>query len=497
MRPALDNRSSGVPIYCLHQRQFPGGSHGIPGSPLDSSHLVTAPLSEPVDLWEAELWDELLANLDERRVIPIVGPDLLVVDTPRGTMPLESFLAAELADRVGLTDLRAPRNLNEVVCAHLRRGQRREALYPRLKTIFQETELTPPAALRKLAEIAHFDLFVTTTFDPLLELALNTVRFGGEERTETVAYSTREARDLAVPKRDLRAPLVYHLFGRLSASPSYVLSEEDLLEFIFALQSPARAPERLFDELERNHLLLLGGNFADWFARMFLRTAKGHRLSESREVLEILADSRTPSEPGLVTFLAHFSSRTRVFQGSAVQFVDELHRRYRELHPAAETGPGLAYHDEMRPGSVFLSYASEDRRAVERLKAGLEASGIPVWFDRDQLKAGDHWRDLLRHNIDQCSLFIPVLSATTERKIEGEFRREWRWALDREQRMAGGRVFILPVVVDETDAFTTAERRFLELHIAQLPGGEVSTEFRDRIRRILERIGAAPGGNAT
>ncbi len=455
---------------------------------------MTAPLPAAVGLWESELWDELLANLDERRVIPIVGPDLLEVETPTGPARLETWLAAQLAERVGLHDLPAPRTLNEVVCAHLRRGQRREALYPRLKTIFQEAAITPPPVLRKLAEIAHFDLFVTTTFDPLLEEALNAVRFSGEQRTETMAYSTREAHDLAVPKRDLRAPLVYHLFGRLSASPSYVLSEEDLLEFIFALQSPARAPERLFDELERNHLLLLGVNFADWFARMFLRTAKGHRLSEAREVLEILADSRTPGEQGLVTFLAHFSSRTRVFQGTAVQFVDELHRRYRELHPAEETGPGLAYHDEMRPGSVFLSYASEDRRAVERLKAGLEASGIPVWFDRDQLKAGDHWRDLLRHNIDQCSLFIPVLSATTERKIEGEFRREWRWALDREQRMAGGRVFILPVVIDETETFTTAERRFLELHIARVPGGEVSPDFGDRVRHILERVAPAAEG---
>src|SRR5438270_927949 len=84
-----------------------------------------------------------------------------------------------------------------------------------------------------------------------------------------------------------------------SRSPSYAISDEDLLEFLYALQSESRRPERLFDELENNHLLIVGGNFSDWVARMFLRTAKRRRLSDPREVLEILADDRSGKDPGL------------------------------------------------------------------------------------------------------------------------------------------------------------------------------------------------------
>lgn len=59
-------------------------------------------------------------------------------------------------------------------------------------------------------------------------------------------------------------PLVYHLMGRISASPTDVISDEDVLEFVCALQTAHYAPQKLFGELEHNHLLLLGGGFSDW-----------------------------------------------------------------------------------------------------------------------------------------------------------------------------------------------------------------------------------------
>jgi hypothetical protein len=445
------------------------------------THLSSAgPPPPPAGLWEPELWDELLDYVEERRVVPIVGPDLLQMETPEGLVPLDRYLARELGLRLGLgVEAPDPPTLNAVVCAHLDRGQRREALYPKLKSIMQEARFAPPAPLRQLAEIAHFDLYVTTTFDTLLEDALNQARFDGQGRTASIAYSTKEVMDLESPKDSLAVPVVYHLFGRLSASPSYVLSDEDLLEFMCALQSPAKCPERLFDELERNHLLVIGENFADWLTRLFLRTTKGQRLSEGREVLEILADSRTPREAHLVAFLRHFSSRTRVYQGGAVEFVDELHRRYRARFPQglARASARGAPPREMQPDAVFISYASEDRPAVERLKAGLESLGLPVWFDKDKLQAGDEWRSKIRANVERCGLFLPVLSRTTEARVEGEFRREWRWAVDREQKMAADRPFILPLVVDDTARFERVEPRFASLHIASLPGGDVTPEF--------------------
>src|SRR4029078_3531407 len=81
--------------------------------------------------------------------------------------------------------------------------------------------------------------------------------------------------------------------------------------------------------------------------------------------------------------------------------------------------------------AVFLSYASQDAEAASRLCAGLRAAGIEVWFDQSDLRGGDVWDHKIRQQIHDCSLFIPVISAHTDERIEGYFRLEWKLAVDR------------------------------------------------------------------
>lgn len=39
-------------------------------------------------------------------------------------------------------------------------------------------------------------------------------------------------------------------------------------------------------------------------------------------------------------------------------------------------------------GAVFLSYASEDAEAAERIATALRAADVEVWFDRRELRGG-------------------------------------------------------------------------------------------------------------
>jgi hypothetical protein len=77
------------------------------------------------------------------------------------------------------------------------------------------------------------------------------------------------------------------------------------------------------------------------------------------------------------------------------------------------------------PGrAVFLSYASQDAEAAKRICDSLRAAGIEVWFDQSELRGGDVWDRQIRQQIHDCRLFIAVVSANTEARIEGYFRRE-------------------------------------------------------------------------
>lgn len=448
----------------------------------------------PIATLDEDAWDDLLNFIEERRVVPIIGPELLEVETETGPRLLYDWLAEKLAGKLGVDTAQLPAqyNLNDVVCWYLASRGRREEAYTRLRSILRDANFTPPLALRQLAQITDFDLYVTTTFDPLLEQAINAERFGGAQSAEVIAYAPNRVADLPTERDKLQRPVVYHLLGRLSASPTYVISDEDTLEFVCALQSEHLTPEKLFHELEHNHLLFIGSNFTNWLARLFLRMAKRHRLSDPRDVGEVLADSHSVGDDRLMDFLQQVSVRTRVYEG-AEKFVDELHRRW-----TTRRGPGTVVplasaaqrfnppEREMPDRAVFISYARDDLPAVQRLKAGLDAAGVPAWFDMERLEGGDDYDLKIRRNIARCAAFLPVVSSTTQRRQEGYFRREWSYAIDRTRNMADEAVFILPVCIDDTDASSASvPDRFRSVHFTRLPGGEISPEFARRLADLL------------
>jgi hypothetical protein len=451
-------------------------------------------LAETYNLDE-DAWDDLLNFIEERRVIPIIGPELLRVDTDQGPRLLFELLAEKLAARLSIDvgELPRPLNLNDVVCWYLGERGRREEIYTRLRSIMREIQLAPPQALRQLARITDFDVFVTTTFDPLLEQAINLERFGGQSLTEVVSYAPNRVADLPAERAQLQRPVVYHLLGRLSASPTYVVSDEDMLEFICALQSEHLTPEKLFHELEHNHLLLIGSDFSNWLARLFLRMAKRKRLSDPREVGEVFADGHTMDDERLVAFLQRVSMRTRVYTG-ATAFVAELYERWQQrqqsLAPAesAATAPQrfLPPSREMPENAIFISYARDDLPAVQRLKAALDSAGLITWFDFDRLESGDDYDQKIRANIARCSFFLPIISANTQRRFEGYFRREWSYAVDRSRNIAEGAVFILPVCIDDTPEYEAlVPDKFKSLHITRLQGGEPTPEFLQRLKGLF------------
>jgi hypothetical protein len=250
----------------------------------------------------------------------------------------------------------------------------------------------------------------------------------------------------------------------------------------------------LFHELEHNHLLLIGSDFSNWLARLFLRMAKRKRLSDPRDVGEVMADDHTLQDERLVAFLQQVSVRTRVY-GGAEAFVAELHARWTKRNGTGKAAPGVIAAPqrfmppsrEMPQNAIFISYARDDLPAVQRLKAAMDAAGLVTWFDLDRLEGGDDYDRKIHANIGRCSYFVPIVSANTQRRHEGYFRREWSYAVDRSRNIAEGAVFILPVCVDDTpEAEALVPEKFRSLHMTRLPGGEPTPEFLRRLQELCQ-----------
>ena len=69
--------------------------------------------------------------------------------------------------------------------------------------------------------------------------------------------------------------------------------------------------------------------------------------------------------------------------------------------------------------TVFLSYASGDRKAAQAIRDALLAYGLEVWYDESALDGGDAWDHKIRRQIRECDFFMPLISAETEVRAEG------------------------------------------------------------------------------
>src|ERR1700691_3528370 len=135
--------------------------------------------------------------------------------------------------------------------------------------------------------------------------------------------------------------------------------------------------------------------------------------------------------------------------------------------------------------TVFLSYASEDRQAARLIGDALPGYGLEVWYDESELGGGDAWDQKIRRQIRECDYSMPIVSAQTEAPHEGYFRREWRLAVERTLDMADDHLFLLPVVIDDTDqTVARVPEKFLTVQWLKVPGGQPTRALESLCRRV-------------
>src|SRR6202451_1898306 len=136
--------------------------------------------------------------------------------------------------------------------------------------------------------------------------------------------------------------------------------------------------------------------------------------------------------------------------------------------------------------AVFLSYASQDAEAARHICDALRSAGVEVWFDQSELRGGDVWDRHIRKHIHDCALFVPIISSTTQARLEGYFRREWKLAVDRTHDMADAKPFLVPVVIDDTnDQEAEVPELFRAVQWTRLPEGKTPPAFVKRVAPLL------------
>lgn len=75
---------------------------------------------------------------------------------------------------------------------------------------------------------------------------------------------------------------------------------------------------------------------------------------------------------------------------------------------------------------VFISYERADASLAQAVRDRLHATGVEVWFDRDQLRPGDNWRSAIERAISDADTLILLASGDVGDRIHSELQAALR-----------------------------------------------------------------------
>ena len=99
---------------------------------------------------------------------------------------------------------------------------------------------------------------------------------------------------------------------------------------------------------------------------------------------------------------------------------------------------------------VFLCHSSTDKPAVRQLDRRLRADGIATWLDERDLVAGEDWDHAIRQAVREAKVVLVCLSRASVTRA-GYLQKEIRHVLDVADEQPDGRIFVIPVRLEDCD----------------------------------------------
>jgi hypothetical protein len=450
-------------------------------------------------------WNDLLTRIGEGEVVPVVGRGAVTFGSS------DELLYPLLAQRL-TTELdpplkfeKPPLDLQEIVDAQRANGRPIERIYKHLHRIVENPDLRPGVTLAALASIEGFQLFISTTFDPLLPRAVESASPGGKPEERRGASSLRDAcPDLPLELSDMQKPdqrFVYQILGRAKAYRDFVVWDDDVFRFLLRLDQQLPLLPKLSEALQKSHFLVLGLSFADWLLRFFVHIIKHQPLSELASSELFVFEKLDPAErEKVVVYFSRLTKQIRVLPTDPIDFISELHGRWRKKYPAPVRDPYLmnkTNREKQRArGCIFVSYASPDLEIARFIVSQLQNAGCLVWFDKEQLQPGENWEEELRKAVEErCGLFLSIISDHTAVRLEGYDIFERKLAAKRREKLADNAIFYLPLRIDDGDPLIPENepRGTGKIQGVRKSGGHLDEDFigylRDKQRENCAALG--------
>lgn len=411
------------------------------------------PVAQPSPPLERHL-SGLVTKIEDHDCVLVLGPRIA---TPREVagrdISIDDYLAAALIEDLGVTSTE-PVDLRHAI-ARYERDRSAAACRSLVQDLANQLDGYATELHRDLAALP-FRLILTATPDRMMAAAL---RAGGKQDVKESYYdfsrSVPVAGHLTFPT-DIQ-PIVYSLFGRHDHPESMVLNDRNLLDYLVKItrESPA-LPDAVRATLRDNRtvFLFVGFGFSNWWLRLLLKVLDMTGV-ENRGISLALEDEST--------FIAATASEQKGFfeaQGIYIQardwnamakgLVDRVRTQAHPGAPAEAQRLDPLANEQSSAGAeargsprVFLSYASEDLERVNTLREVLQRHGITVWQDKQNLRAGQNWRDQVHRFIEAANYFVFVQTDNMDERGKGVYNQEMLHAIKCAEHLDPGTTYLI------------------------------------------------------
>ena len=406
---------------------------------------------------DKDRWEQLLNEIDDGNVIPVIGPDLLVnpkiikvdekVERKENLhQQLISYIAAQ-------TNVQScPRTFSQLVYDENYKKMVRDdrKIYNLIHQILsninqiEDIDSKPSQLLKDLLGTKKFPFVITTSFTPIVENTMkeiwgnvNVLNFNNDPQ----GSSFEKGGDIK-SHNDMKQPTVYYMFGKFcnnSKDSRFVVTDSDMMKFCSSWIKGDGVPKNLTESMKKKYLLILGNNYSDWLFRFVWY---GLRSTTSDMKSDVVVNES--AEESFKQFLERLET---FFQEDPSEVISRIKE---DMEARALTNALQTSYDT----DVFISYSRSDITVAKNLYEKLNDTGLKVWFDNDSIKKAEDWEASIENGIKKTRLFLPILSKNVEQEsiIPHEYRTEWNIATSLSSKM-GGRTFIVPFVENGFDFY--------------------------------------------
>ncbi|GAA4736541.1 toll/interleukin-1 receptor domain-containing protein [Flavisolibacter ginsenosidimutans] len=450
--------------------------------------------------------DVLIEEIGKGNVVPIIGTDIIKVQDGK-RYDLMEYLLLNLEGKYDSKFDYKKHNcdspfekLNHIHSVTSRPPK--QGFYIYIKEIMADAENKYDTTyLDLLAKIRKFKLFINASSTTILEKSVrkNRAFITSKHDAFTLNITDSPLQDIEIesainsispvlfPKK-LKKTVVYNLYGKYDKDDTgFIVVDDDILELIHSISVNRDKLNTLFELLSSSSLLFIGCNFPDWLLRFFIRMFSKQKLSVSSSLYSVADIINSDVDRNRAIFIKNSSIKYFEFNGEV--FIQRLFDKISAKKPKwIRNNANIDY--------LFLSYATENQRQVIDIYEKLDDKDFDVFMDIRDIDHGEQIRDEVKKAIDNCKIFIPIISKETDTMSTNErfFKKEWDYVLEIHNREnpnneIGKKPVILPIFLNQikyNELKETTPKTFFDLKYqgASAENG-LSSAFINKIAEII------------